>query len=229
MEEPKKPNPKVQGTKTIETREQESRDTLADRQGEFPIPEFKTMTEALQSTQIALDTYDDIFSDFDPSPYETRILSDDFLTELLKRYAETHRGELQVIFTIPSSLRSEKTEGIVKKRIKEYFKVRHSKAKKQVEEDQKRGMMRVAVAVFAYIPIMIFSDPVMIHLAPILSVFAWYFLWTGLDKLLEVPGRLVSEMNFCDRFHKAKYNFVDEEAVVKSIGISSATKQTFLQ
>jgi len=229
MEEQKKPNPKDTGTKSIEAKEQESRDTLASRQGEFPIPEFRTMTEALQSTQIALDTYDDIFSDFDPSPYETRILSDDFLTELLKRYAETHKGELIVIFTIPNSVRSEKIENIVKKRIKEYFKVRHSKAKKQVEEEQKRGLMRVGVAVFSYIPILAFSDPLMIHLSPILSVFAWYFLWTGLDKLLEVPGRLVSEMNFCDRFHKAKYNFVDEEAVVKSIGVSSGTKQTFLQ
>jgi hypothetical protein len=229
MDELKKTNPKDQETKPLEAKVQDSKETIATKPVGLPIPEFKTMTEALQSTQIALDTYDDIFSDFDPLPYETRILSDDFLNELGKRYAETHKGELIVIFTIPKGARSEKVENIVKKRVKDYFKARHAKAKKLVDEDQKKGFLRVGVAIISYLPIIIFSEPVLSHIAPLLSVLAWYFLWTGLDKLLEVPGKLVAEMNFCDRFHRAKYNFVDEETVVKSIGISSGNTQTTLQ
>src|SRR3989338_8032949 len=37
------------------------------------------LSSILNSIQIALDHYDDIFSDFDPSPFNQRMLSDDFL------------------------------------------------------------------------------------------------------------------------------------------------------
>jgi len=184
--------------------------------------EKKSITSALQSAVIALDTYDDIFSDFDPSPFETRILSDDFLIELGRRYAETQKGELTVTFTIPGSLRSEKIESLVKKRIRDYFKARYAKALKQVKGNQKSGIIRVAAGVIVALPIVFFPALAALNVDPLLSVVSWYLVWTGLDRLLEVPGKLSSELNFCDRFHKAKYTFVSEEEVLRSKSISSS-------
>lgn len=41
-----------------------------------------------QNISIWLDTYDDIFSDFDYRQFSEKALSDDFLTELQKMYRE---------------------------------------------------------------------------------------------------------------------------------------------
>ena len=38
----------------------------------------------LRDISIWLETYDDIFSDFDPKAYSERVLSDDFLVEIRK-------------------------------------------------------------------------------------------------------------------------------------------------
>lgn len=56
------------------------------------------LSSILNSIQIALDHYDDIFSDFDPSPFSQRMLSDDFLKEMQKRYIETKKGSLKYGF-----------------------------------------------------------------------------------------------------------------------------------
>ena len=66
----------------------------------------------LQMSEISLwlDTYDDIFSDFDPRPYSQREMSEDFLKEISRRYLEGKHGRFEVHFTIPSSERDLKAE-----------------------------------------------------------------------------------------------------------------------
>ena len=49
---------------------------------------MKTLKRILSSVHIALDDYDDIFSDFDISPYNQRALSKDFLDELKTRVGD---------------------------------------------------------------------------------------------------------------------------------------------
>ncbi len=181
----------------------------------------KTVADVLQSTQIALDTYDDIFSDFDSSPYATRVLSDDFLQELRKRYAETQTGDLVVNFTLPSSLRSEKTESLVRKRLKDYFKAQRMETAKAIRNIRRKGFVRVFFGALALLPMVFSPEQIVMPLSTLLSVLSWYFLWSGFDNLLEVPTRLSSEKQFFEKFVKAKYNFVPEEQIARSIGNSS--------
>jgi hypothetical protein len=61
------------------------------------------VTEVLKTTQVALDNYDDIFSDFDYSDYSKRLLSYDFLKELRRRYEERKKGEYEITFSIPKN------------------------------------------------------------------------------------------------------------------------------
>jgi hypothetical protein len=76
---------------------------------------------SLREITIQLDVYDDIFSDFDPRPYQERELSEDFLKEIQRRYLEDNRGRFEIHFTIPSSERDTKEEALIKKRLREHF------------------------------------------------------------------------------------------------------------
>ena len=64
----------------------------------IPIKEYQDIT-------VAIDTLDDIFSDFDPRPLHQRALSEDFLKEIQKFYVESSRGRLNVIFLGPLHLK----------------------------------------------------------------------------------------------------------------------------
>ncbi|NYZ73790.1 hypothetical protein H0O00_01485 [Candidatus Micrarchaeota archaeon] len=184
--------------------------------------EVKTVSDILQSVQIALDGYDDLFSDFDPSPYETKMLSDDFLAELRKRYAETKSGELVVNFTIPANQRSDKTDALVKKRLKDYFKYQHTYLAKKVVDTRMRGLLRVAGGAAVLVVAFGFASSISLALENLLLVPSWFLLWSGFDSLIDAPTKLSSEMRFNERFMKAKYNFVPQEEIVKSINIRSS-------
>jgi hypothetical protein len=67
----------------------------------------KSVSDIFQIAPIALDTYDDIFSDFDPSPFDHRVISEDFLSELRRRYNLTPKDNFVVpLFFVLQEARS---------------------------------------------------------------------------------------------------------------------------
>src|SRR3989338_7233415 len=93
----------------------------------------------LKIMHISLDTYDDIFSDFDPSSFDRKVLSDDFIKEIQKRYGETKKGEFEINFSIPKKGRSAKVEGVIKKRLKEHFQKQLKDIREAVKRQRKKG------------------------------------------------------------------------------------------
>ncbi len=67
----------------------------------------------IKEISIAIDTWDDIFSDFDPRPLNIRALSEDFIAELKKRYRETRKGDFLVTIYAPISLKDAESEKAV--------------------------------------------------------------------------------------------------------------------
>jgi hypothetical protein len=179
--------------------------------------EAKTVSDIFQTAQIALDSYDDIFSDFDPSPYERRILSDDFLSELRRRHAEKRKGEFVVNFTLPASLRSEKTEALVRKRIKDYFRGRLKETSKERRDKFRQGLVRVLIGVVISFSLILFPQLDALPLLTLVSVLIWYALWSGFDELFEVSSRLKRKQSFYEKFLAAAYNFMDQEELVRSM------------
>ncbi|MDD5339901.1 MAG: hypothetical protein PHV13_01490 [Candidatus ainarchaeum sp.] len=188
--------------------------------GQKPAP--KTVSEVLQTAQIALDTYDDIFSDFDPSPYERRLISDDLLKELHRRYPEAPLGDLTITFTMPHSLRSEKVEALVKKRLKDYFKFRLKGMEKLREEKMRKGAVRLAIGIALSLLLIVFPQLDVLPVLTTVSVLIWYVLWTGFEYIFEAARRLSKKHAFYDRLLRAQCNFVDQEEVVRSITTSSS-------
>lgn len=174
----------------------------------------KTISDILQITQIAIDHYDDIFSDFDPSPYETRLLSEDFLHELSRRYSQKKKGDFIVNFTLPASERSEKTESLIRKRFKDYFKQELKNLEKIQKDKNFEGILRVLVGMFLSILLIIIPELDTTPILTIFSVLIWYAIWSGFERIFESSSKLRRKLIFAEKFMKAKYNFVAEEHIL---------------
>ncbi len=180
----------------------------------IPKTEPKKVSDVLQSVHIALDGYDDIFSDFDPSPYETRILSDDFLNELHKHYVETPKGVFTITFTLPHAFRSEKKENLIKKRIKDYFKGRLKDLDKSMKDRLNRGGVRAFIGVVISLGMLLTPVDWRTFIAALISPLVWYLMWTGFEAIFDVSRKMRKRKAFLDKFLKAEYVFRDQESVV---------------
>src|SRR3989338_253090 len=97
----------------------------------------------LREITLQLDTYDDIFSDFDPRPYAKRELSEDFLKEIQRRYLEDNRGGFEVLFTLPSQVRDTAGEALIKKRLRAHFSFMMKNESDSIKKTVKRGYLYI--------------------------------------------------------------------------------------
>jgi hypothetical protein len=177
--------------------------------------DVKTVSEALQISHIAIDTYDDLFSDFDPSSYETRMLSEDFLHELHHRYSENKKGEFSIRISIPKALRSEKIESVAKRRFKEYFKRELRHIQKAEKEKKSNGVLRILVGMVLSALLVVFPELDTVPLLTIFSVLIWYSLWSGFEHVFELSKNLEHKIKFFEKFVRAEFVFVSEEDLIQ--------------
>lgn len=137
---------------------------------------------------IWIDTYDDIFSDFDPRPYRARAISVDFLDEA-KRYAKEKKGKLHVRILAPRTIRNARMELVIKKRLLEHFLHHNDLFTQERSADVKRGVSLIALG-----SALLFSAAIIIHyISPelwreLLIVFmepaGWFCFWVGFEQIL---------------------------------------------
>lgn len=182
------------------------------------LPQPSALEEGLMMGELAvrLDSYDDIFSDFDPRPHSRRELSEDLLKELNRRFRENPKGGLEVRFYIPSTFRDAKLENIIKKRLKEHFLREMQKVKEQMDEQKARGI-KYALSGIALLSAELFltlwwPELVWVRVVSIiLTPAGWFSFWTGMEKILEIPSSLQQQHRFYEKFSKCNYIFVSEE------------------
>jgi hypothetical protein len=177
--------------------------------------EEKLKEELLSKSEIALwlDSYDDIFSDFDPRPFSQRAVSVDFLDEAKRASREKVSGQIEIRFLIPKDLRKESEENQIKKRLKEHFK----KHADQLKGENKKTLVRsisfiifgFAMLIFAafvasweksgffYAAIVVFLEPA-----------GWFTFWFSLEQLFERFKEKMPELSFYERMTKAEISFV---------------------
>ena len=96
---------------------------------------------------LVLDTYDDIFSDFDPRPYDHRSLSQDFLTEA-KHAARDKISGLELKFLIPKALQDAGKEGLIELRLREHFEKHAHMIRQEITSGRLRGIVLVIIGMF---------------------------------------------------------------------------------
>lgn len=167
----------------------------------------------IQEISIAIDSWDDIFSDFDPSPLEQRILSEDFLLELKKRYRETRRGNFIVTIYAPQILKDEASERIVIKRLKQYFKFRHLATQKEINDRMRLGAIFVVMGILFLATLTLIANFNVLSkltielLGIILMPLGWFGIWEGFSRIIEPAPLLKQELELFLKLNKASFKF----------------------
>ncbi|MCL5101579.1 MAG: hypothetical protein M1348_03140, partial [Candidatus Parvarchaeota archaeon] len=118
---------------------------------------------------LILDTYDDIFSDFDPRPYSERSLSEDFLSEAKRATRDKGEG-VELRFLIPKVTRSLSHEELIKQRLKEHFRRHYKSAKKAILAYKQQALLLILIGIIlGLVDALTLSTPVTFDLNAILT------------------------------------------------------------
>ena len=171
----------------------------------------------IKEISIAIDTWDDIFSDFDPRPLEMRALSEDFIAELRKRYREARRGQFLINIFLPESMKDEKTEKSVIHRLKTHFKSRSLQRQKELNGIRLRGSIFVMGGIFSlgfltYITYAkTFTELAIEIIGIVLMPLGWFGIWEGFSKIVDTSPIFMQEEVLFNKLSKATYKFIHIE------------------
>lgn len=162
---------------------------------------------------LRIETYEDIFSDFDPRSYSQKALSDDLLIEL-KRASRDKDDNVSLNFLIDEKKRNIQDEAVIKKRLQEHF----GKHRKQLEKQVKkpivdRGIKFVVTGIalmFAatYLDFTEFATS-MFHsfFIFLLQPASWFFLWEGFAMVLFEAKKINPDLEFYKKMAGSKISF----------------------
>ena len=166
-----------------------------------------------KDVDVALDNYDDIFSDFDISPYYKRLLSEDFVRELLKHAIP---GKKEIVLSIPRDARRPKQEPAIKKRIQAFFKERLNDINNRIYVHRKRGIKYIGAGIiFLILNYILANDSWIVPtlLTEIFLVAGWFGIWTGIGKIVDEPYEFLDLKRKYEVLSSVKYVFVEEESL----------------
>lgn len=164
------------------------------------------------SVSLLLDTYDDIFSDFDPRPYSERALSDDFLIEAKKATREITSGLVQLHFLIPKTIKNTDQEALIKERLHHHFKKHEMVLTHEVKNLVKKGstlaisgffLMFFASVLSHYFGATWWADFLRILCEPA----GWFLVWYGLDQIFYFSREKKPELDFYKKMMHAEIHF----------------------
>ena len=167
----------------------------------------------LKEIAIVIDTWDDVFSDFDPRPLNQRTVSGDFVDALKKRYQETRKGDLTITIYVPQSLRNLESEKMVSQRLKKHFRLIFLQKKKDLMHRRLRGFIFVCIGISALSFLTLatyfkFLSKLAIEIsAIILMPLGWFGFWEGLSKLVDTSPASIREEKFFEKLSKTSYRF----------------------
>jgi len=161
---------------------------------------------------IALDGYDDVFSDFDYGPFETRRLSQDLLNELSGRLSRK-RGNVSLVFEMPGKLRKHEVEAMVKTRLRQVFFDRWKSSVADISANQRTAVFRIVVGTAILVveaSLLVFGQGEfwLTLLGTLISPAGWFGVFTGLERLFDVPKLLLKKRNLYARLKNAEISFV---------------------
>ena len=169
---------------------------------------------AESEVSLVLNSYEDIFSDFDPRPFSGRALSVDFLDEAKRATREIKPGVFELRFLIPAAHRRLDREAIIKKRLKEHFKKHAEILEKEKSKIVRQGVYFVVVGLV----FMLVAAFVLYHYHNVMSLLkemlvvmlepgGWFLFWEGLDLIIFKSKVIKPDLEFYKKMTKAEIIF----------------------
>jgi hypothetical protein len=173
----------------------------------------KQRLEDINAISIAIDTYDDIFSDFDPRDLTQRDLSEDFIIELTRRHRQDIKGKYDVVLVAPKSIEDPVAEKKIISRLNRYFNLKHARYVKAIKHIRMRGLLYIVSGMALLIAFALLTyykklDPLTREVAGIMFVpLGWFGIWEGFSKVVDIPFRLESDTQVYRKLSRATYKF----------------------
>ena len=165
----------------------------------------------VRDISIALDSYDDIFSDFDPRPYGERELSSDFLREIDRRYMEAKSGKIEVRFLLPKEARNAEIEEKIKRRLKSHFAVQLREVQEALSRARKEALgFILAGTAITFLAGLLYDSFLPTGLVEVILVAGWFAVWSGLDRFFFGAREYSKQLEKLEKFRKADYIFLNE-------------------
>jgi len=172
----------------------------------------REMTLREGNVSLILDSYVDIFSDFDPRPFSERSLSQDFLEEC-KRAARDQHGITELRLMIPRHKKDPREEMKIKTRLLEHFQKHFHEKEEEMRKIKRTGIIWVllgAVILSVIILLMINAgEKSWISLLAILEIPCWFLVWEGMGKIFLTAEEKFPEEEFYRKMARVRVIFLD--------------------
>lgn len=179
--------------------------------------QFEGSQRVLQANiSLVLDSYDAIFSDFDPRSYSERMVSDDFISEC-KRAVHDKRELNQLRLLIPSHLRKPTEELKIKKRLKEHFRKHLLEEEKEIRAIKKEGtrwlilgsvILVLSTLLYEYKNLAYTGLRFLVDFLFVISQPAgWFTFWEGLGKIFIVAKEHTPDYEFYKKMQNIEIYF----------------------
>jgi hypothetical protein len=174
---------------------------------------IKQRLDDINAISIAIDTYDDIFSDFDPRDILDRDLSEDFINELRHRHRQNPKGKYDVVLVAPKAIEDQGVEKKIVSRLNRYFHQKYSRYKKSINDLRIRGGVYVVfgMALLSILTLLAYYrklESLKLELVGIIFMpLGWFGIWEGFSKMIELPFKLENDTQVYKRLSKASYKF----------------------
>src|SRR3989338_1130115 len=164
----------------------------------------------MSEISLILDTYDDMFSSFDPRPYSQRALSEDFLSEAKSAARDKPSGQIELKLIMPANLRNLSKELVIKKRLKEHFIHHFNEESKKLRHIKLEGLRWFGIGtIFILIATYLYEkEGFIFRLLQIMAEPAgWFSFWEGLAKIFITAKERAGNHHFYEKMSKAEVNF----------------------
>ena len=161
--------------------------------------------------QIWLDSYDDMFSDFDPRPYSKRMWSDDFLIQI-RKVIKDHSKRISVLrILLPAKVKQEIVDKILVKRLSVFFEDRRNAVLRNRKETVFKGILYIFLGILvmltteylSYINKNNFSWHLLLR---VFEPLGWFLLWMGLDIIVD-SRKGIHDISFFSKLAASRIEF----------------------
>ena len=161
-----------------------------------------------------LDTYDDLYSDFDSRHYRKRRISEDFIEELKMslKYREDPPRALALL--LPAGSRDTTLEAAIQVNIEQQLLDRLTSLKLKVRKIARRAVLMLATGMALMTTCVVLQAKMdQVYLLALIRSLpepaAWFMIWTGLDAFIYHYRKAVQEQSFYHTLSRLTIYFGD--------------------
>ena len=158
---------------------------------------------------LILDSYEDIFSSFDPRHYSERALSDDFLIEC-RRASKEKEDNFELRLLVPHKKRSISHEQEILLRLKDHFNKHFKEEEIKINKIKKEGIAWFAIGTIVMVIATFLSNKsnfILKLLETMMIPAGWFMFWEGLYKIFITSKENIKDFEFYDKIKDSRITF----------------------